>query len=85
MGPKISVNFGSETTGPIVILVLLLDSLEQKKVKIVDANRKTRGRSEESDPYSLFLYAIRSEITEIIILGVLEFSLIILTCYPTEQ
>lgn len=85
MGPKISVNFGSETTGPIVILVLLLDSLEQKKVKIVDANRKTRGEVKNQTHTHYSFMPLGRKLKEIIILGVLEFSLIILTCYPTEQ
>jgi hypothetical protein len=34
---------GSNPTGPIVILVLLLDSLD-KKVKTVDANRESRRK-----------------------------------------
>jgi integrase len=54
---------GSNPTGPIVILVLKLDSLEtenkvnQKQMKILEQSL------EEYNAYSLFVYAIRSQVT----------------------
>ena len=61
-GPTLSK--GSNPTLPIMILVLKLDSLEEIKNKVNQKiNENNKQTLEESNAYSLFAYAIRSQVT----------------------